>query len=125
MLSRWILEGSAAVAFYTDNTDFFGGQTRKQEPLGSVQFHVIYRLKPGKGVWVALDTTYYKGGQTSVDGNDNDNELSNFRYGGTFSMPINRRNSLKFYASTGASARRGTVYNLLGIAWQYRWGGGI
>ncbi len=125
ILGRWILEASAAVAFYTDNTDFAGGKTREQDPLGSVQFHVIYRIKPGKGMWAAFDVTHYRGGQTSVDGDENDNELNNFRYGGTLALPINRRNSLKFYLSTGLNARRGTVYNLAGMAWQYRWGGGM
>ncbi len=124
-LGRWIVEGSASVAFYTDNTNFNGGKTREQDPLTSLQLHAIYRIKPGKGMWVAFDATHFGGGQTSVDGVENDNKLSNFRYGATFAMPINRRNSLKFYASNGTNARRGTVYELFGMAWQYRWGGGL
>jgi hypothetical protein len=32
---------------------------------------------------------------------------------------------VKFYASSGVSARTGNNFDLLGIAWQYRWGGGI
>jgi len=30
----------------------------------------------------------------------------------------------KFYASSGVSARTGNNYDLVGVAWQYRWGGG-
>lgn len=125
MFNRWIVEGSAAVAFYTDNTSFNNGKTREQDPLYSAQFHVIYRIRPGKGMWIALDATYYKGGRTETDGVDNDNALSNSRYGATFAMPVNRRNSLKFYVSDGANARRGTHFIMGGMAWQYRWGGGI
>jgi hypothetical protein len=40
-------------------------------------------------------------------------------------LPINARNSIKLYASDGVSARTGDSYKLYGIAWQYRWGGGI
>lgn len=125
LLNRWILEGSLAAAFYTDNTSFNNGKTREQEPLYSGQFHVIYRLRPGKGMWVAADATYYRGGRTITDGAENDNALSNIRYGATFAMPVTRRNSIKFYVSDGADARRGTEYLMGGAAWQYRWGGGL
>ena len=39
--------------------------------------------------------------------------------------PLDARHSIKFYASSGASARTGNSYDLYGIAWQYRWGGGL
>jgi hypothetical protein len=34
-------------------------------------------------------------------------------------------NSIKFYASKGVAARTGDNYDLIGAAWQYRWGGGL
>jgi len=49
----------------------------------------------------------------------------NWRVGATLALPINARNSIKLYASNGVSARTGDNYKLAGIAWQYRWGGGI
>ena len=45
--------------------------------------------------------------------------------GATFGVPVNRNNSVKLYANTGVSTRTGSDYNLIGIAWQYRWGGGL
>ncbi|MBS1224747.1 MAG: hypothetical protein H6R24_1425, partial [Proteobacteria bacterium] len=33
--------------------------------------------------------------------------------------------SVKLYASTGVSTRIGTDSDTIGIAWQYRWGGGL
>lgn len=123
-LGRWIVEGSATVAFFGDNSDFFGGRTREQEPLASLQFHTIYRIKPG-GFWASFDATYYNGGQTTVDDAENDDALSNYRLGATLAVPVNRRNSIKLYASAGTNSRRGTEYDLVGIAWQYRWGGGL
>jgi hypothetical protein len=38
---------------------------------------------------------------------------------------VNARNSVKLYASSGLSARTGNSYDLVGIAWQYRWGAGL
>jgi hypothetical protein len=35
--------------FFTDNNDFFGGNTRSQRPLYSVQGHVIYAFPPATG----------------------------------------------------------------------------
>ncbi len=65
-LDRWTLEGQAAATFYTDNTDFFGGKTRKQDPLYSLQGHVIYSFR--SGIWTSLDATYFTGGRTTIDG---------------------------------------------------------
>ena len=44
---------ATGVTLYTDNHDFFGGKTRAQAPIYSVQGHVSYTL--GAGMWVALD----------------------------------------------------------------------
>ena len=48
----------------------------------------------------------------------------NTRVGATLAFPVDIRNSIKLYASSGVSARTGNSYDLLGAAWQYRWGGG-
>jgi len=43
-IGPWTLEGMAAVTFYTDNNDFFGGHTRSQDPLYALQGHVMPSL---------------------------------------------------------------------------------
>jgi hypothetical protein len=40
-------------------------------------------------------------------------------------LPVNRNNSIKLFASTSLHTSAGTNYNLAGILWQYRWGGGL
>jgi hypothetical protein len=119
----WILEASAAVTLYTDNTDFFGGTTREQDPLYALQAHVIRSFS--RGIWGSLDATYFTGGSTRVDGVAKRDLQRNWRTGATLALPINPRNSVKFYASSGVSSRTGNDFDLVGIAWQYRWGGGI
>jgi hypothetical protein len=37
---------------------------------------------------------------------------------------VNRRNSIKFYASDGVYTRVGDDFVLAGVAWQHRWGRG-
>jgi hypothetical protein len=121
-VGRWILEATGAASFYTDNDDFYGGQHREQDPIYSAQGHVIYVFKPG--TWVALDGTYYTGGRTTVDGVEGDDLQKNWRFGLTAALPVNRRNSIKFYASDGVYTRVGDDFVLAGVAWQHRWGRG-
>ncbi len=118
--SHWILEGTGAAVWFTDNDDFFGGQHRSQDPIYSAQGHVIYRFKPG--AWAAFDATYYTGGRTTIDGVENNDELGNLRYGLTVAVPVTARNSIKLYASDGVWTRIGEDFRLFGAAWQFRWG---
>ncbi len=119
----WTLELAGAVTLFTDNQDFFNGRARSQDPLYSIQGHVIHAFPAG--IWASLDATYFTGGSTRVDGTPKDDRQRNWRLGGTLALPVNTRNSVKVYASSGVSARTGNNFDLLGIAWQYRWGGGL
>ena len=116
------LELSGAATFYTDNPDFFGGHTLEREPLYAAQAHAIYHTR--FGLWAAVDTTYYFGGTTIVDGERGERQ-EHLRVGITLAIPVNRYNSIKLYGSTGAIARGGGDYKTVGIAWQLRWGGGL
>jgi len=117
------LELAAATTFYTDNDDYFGHRTASQNPLYQVQGHVIYAFD--NGVWVSLDTTYFEGGSTSIDGVGNHDFQESTRYGATLTLPVNRNNSVKLSASNGAYSRTGSEYDAFGIVWQYRFGGGL
>jgi hypothetical protein len=122
-LGAWTFEGQAAVTLYTDNQDFFGGSTRTQAPLYALQGHAIYRLR--RGSWASLDATYYAGGQTTVADVRKNDLQKNWRLGATWAYPIDPHNSVKFNISSGVSARTGNNFDLLGVAWQYRWGAGL
>jgi hypothetical protein len=118
----WTIEFVPSATFYTDNTDFNGGNTFAQAPIYSVQSNIIYSFK--SGIWLALGGTYFTGGRTSLNGVKSDNEQTNTRAGLTVALPVDRYNSVKLYASTGTSTRTGSEFNAVGIAWQYRWGAG-
>jgi len=122
-LGKWRLEASAAAEFYTNNNDFFNGKKRQQEAIYSSQVHLTYSFP--HNVWAAVSATYYVGGRSTVDGILNNDLQQNWRTGITLALPVNRYNSVKLFGSNGVSARTGSNYNLLGIAWQYRWGAGL
>jgi hypothetical protein len=116
------LELSTGVRFYTDNNDFFNGKTLQLSPVYSVQGHLIYSITPG--IWLGLDGLYYTGARGTIDGRKGES-VENVRVGLTLALPINRYNSVKLYGSTNIYTKTGTDFDVLGIAWQFRWGGGL
>ena len=122
-LGRLTLEAATGVTFFTKNDEFFGGTTREQDPIYSVQGHLIYNFR--SGIWAALDTTFYTGGRTTIDDVKRDDLQRNLRLGVTVALPVNRRNSIKLYWSTGVYTRTGSEIDLAGVVWQYRWGGSL
>jgi hypothetical protein len=117
------LELSAGAYFFTKNDDYFGGTTLEQDPLLTTQVHATYNL--GRGVWAAVSWTYDYGGRTKIDGLRSDTFYSNSRVGATLALPVNRNNSIKLFASGSLHTSAGTQFDLVGIVWQYRWGGGL
>jgi hypothetical protein len=117
------LELTGTASFFTDNTDFLNGSTRSQEPIYAVEGHLIYSI--GRGIWLSADATWFTGGQTAIDGSRNDDSQRNWRFGGTVSFPLSPNYSVKLFASRGVAARTRNDYDLVGIALQYRWGGGL
>jgi len=116
-------EFAAGVYVFTDNDEPFQGNTLEQDPLYNLQGHLIYSF--GSGIWAAFDTNYYTGGRNTTDQIVADNLQQNWRVGGTLAFPINRHNSIKINGSTGVYSRTGSHYDIVGIAWQYRWGEGL
>lgn len=122
-LTPWSFELALGATFFTRNDEFYSGSVRTQQPLYAVQTHAIYNF--ASGVWASLDLTYFTGGRSALDGVPSNDLQQNWRAGLTLALPINARHSLKLNASRGVSARTGNNFDLLGLAWQYRWGGGV
>lgn len=122
-IGRWTLEAALAAIFYTDNDDFDNGKTRQQDAIYSAQVHAIYSFP--RNIWASVGATYYAGGRTTVEGISSDDLQRNWRSGFTLAFPVNRNHSIKLFGSSGVSTRTGTDYDALGVAWQYRWGGGV
>jgi hypothetical protein len=118
-LGPWTLELAGGVTFFTRNDEYFNGNTRSQDPLYSVQAHVIRQL--GRGTWVGFSATHYEGGATTLNGAARDDRLTGSRVALTFSLPVDRRNSIKLTASSGLYARAGSDFDSLGMAWQHLW----
>jgi len=73
-------------------------------------------------MWVGFDANFYRGGAVKLDGEyTSAPTLRNSRFGATFSLPINRRHSIKFIFSNGVFTRLGTDFTQLAISYQFIW----
>jgi hypothetical protein len=116
-VGRWTLDGYAGVWLYSANDAHFPGHARReQDPLLSLQAHVSYALP--RRMWLAIDATWFSGGQTRVNRVFSPDVQRNSRLGGTLSVPIARQQSLKFVYSTGATTRRGSDFDTVNVTWQ-------
>ena len=118
-IGNWFVEGAAGVWLFTDNTDFFGGRRRSQDPLPTFQWHGGYNWRPG--LWLAADVTYFTGGQTSVNGVQDKDVQRNVRYGLTLSFPLSAQWSGKLAWSRGLTTSIGGNFQTISVALQYRW----
>ena len=122
-IGSWRLELAGMATIYTNNTSFLGSNTLSQNPVYSSEAHGIYYFE--NTAYISADATYFMGGQKYVNGAAISGSQENWRFGSTFSYPINKRNSIRLTGSKGVYSNTNTDYTALGISWQYRWGGGV
>jgi hypothetical protein len=115
-MGRWQADAYAAVWLYADNDDFLGGKRRERDPMGAFQVHLSYTFRPG--LWVAVNSTYYQGGATAVDGLRDANRQENARVGLTLSVPVSASQSILFTGSEGALTRFGGDFTTFGVSWR-------
>jgi hypothetical protein len=115
---RLTLDLYGGVWLFTANKEHRTGP-REQAPMLTTQFHLNYRLRPR--MWVSFDATFYRGGQTTTDGQTQLNEQRNTRFGGTMVFPITVEHSVKLALSRGAWVRAGSNFTSIAVAYQYLW----
>ncbi len=120
-LGRFILETSASVKFFTDNTSYYVGNIISQEPLYALQLHLAYRFK--RGFWVALSAGRSWGGKTTLNEDDREDSQNNTRLGVTLAVPLRRGHAVMLTYMSGLTVRYGADFDILALSYQYRWGG--
>jgi hypothetical protein len=118
----WYLDLYAGIWVFTANHSFPLG-VRRQNPVGIAQSNVTCVIN--SRVWASFNANLYTGGRTSVAGVDRADYLHNSRMGGTLSIRMTRHQSIKFNGSTGVATNISGDFVLIGVAYQYMWGGGM
>lgn len=124
---HFLIDAYASVWLFTENPEFFsrneyfpGTQAQTEDPIGAIETHLSYDVRPR--FWVSLDGNFWYGGRTSLDGVENASTLQqNSRVGVTASFPLTRSQSVKVSYARGAYVRFGGDYQILSLAWQYSW----
>ena len=114
---KWMIDAYAGIWLFTSNPSFYPGNTVKtQNPMGAFQAHLSYNVS--LRAWVALDLTYYAGGNSELNGKPSDDRQSNSRIGTTLVVPTGKMSALKFAVSTGAIVRSGANFTTVSLGWQ-------
>jgi hypothetical protein len=121
VIGRWAVDAYVGGWFFTDNSDFFGGLRREQDPILSTQAHLRYAFS--RSVWGALDGNFWWGGRTTVNGVANDDVQRNSRVGLTVVTRVGRGHTIRVAVSTGAITRIGGDFNSIGASYSYSWMG--
>jgi len=125
--NHWVLDGYAAVWFFTTNPEFFsynqlfpGVRSKTQSPVTALEAHLSYDVRPR--LWISLDANFWEGGETSVNGVP---KVATYqrssRVGITASIPLTAHHSIKVSYSDGAYVRYGGNYREIFASWQYGW----
>jgi len=126
----WLLDTYGGAWFYTANPDFYNvpiPRRQTQDPVGSFEGHLSHDFRKFYGIrrlgaWASLDGNFWWGGVTSLNGIQNpQTRQTASRIGGTVSVPLTQRQSIKVSYSNGTYVRYGGDYQNLQVAWQYSW----
>jgi hypothetical protein len=125
--NHWVLDGYAAVWFYTTNPEFFsynqyfpGVRSKTQSPVTGLEAHLSYDVRPR--LWISLDANFWAGGEASVNGVSNAATYQqSSRVGITASIPLTAHHSIKISYSEGAYVRNRGNYRAFFASWQYGW----
>jgi hypothetical protein len=115
--NRIFAEAYAGIWFYTNNHEYLIDKTLKQQPVIDAQAHASYYFK--NRMWISINTTWFNGGQTSVNGVSKGNLLDNWRIGGTWSVPIAKGQSVKLQFHVGVFTTSGYDYDIVSLGYQY------
>jgi hypothetical protein len=114
---KWLLEIEAGVWFFADN-DNVRGFTREQKPIYAVDVHLVRRFDAG--FWVSLDAVGYRGGRSTVGGQELDDIQRDSKAGFTFLYPFLAKHALKLSYSKGSLNDSDEDFDTFLISYQQR-----
>jgi hypothetical protein len=118
-VGRWVVEAMAGVWFFTDNDEFLGTRLREQAPIVATQLHLTYRFS--RSMWLAGNANFFRGGRTTIDGNQSIDFQNNSRIGATLSKAFDRHQSIRVAVSTGAYTTIGNSFTQVAVGYNYAW----
>lgn len=113
--NKLLLEIEAGVWLFGDNDDFLG-VTRKQDPIYSVELHLVRRFAPG--FWASLDMNGYRGGRSEIDGRRMKDLQRDSKFGATVVFPFAKRHAIKVSYATGSINDSDESFDMYQVSYQ-------
>ena len=115
-IGRVYFETYSGVWFYTINNNYLSTHRLSQDPVFNIQVHGAYYFR--SLMWVSVNTVWFIGGQTKIDGTPQGALLNNWRVGATWGIPIARGQALKIQFHVGVFTADNYNYRLASLAYQ-------
>jgi len=119
---KWEFDGYANAYFYTDNTSYHGMETLRQQALPGLEAHISYSFI--SSLWASFDTRYSFGGDTFVNGTNQNDGQQNFILGSEVNLSINPQNSLVFEFAKALVHQNGAAATGVAVKYLFSWGKG-
>jgi len=117
---KWSVELTGAAWLYTDNHDFFNGNELEQDPLYTIQTHLIYNFRPG--LWAAVSAGYGYGGESTLNGEKQNDRKENLAWALSLGYPITRQMGVKVaYLGTRTQQAIGQDADSIAVALSVLW----
>jgi hypothetical protein len=105
---------------FTDNTSFFGGNRLENDPLYTVQAHLIYTFRPG--LWAGVSALYGNGSQSTLNDREKDDRKELVAWGVSFGYPLSHDWGVKLaYIGTRKLSLTGNDTDSAILALAYYW----
>ena len=117
--NKWTVEVAGGFWVYTDNRDFFGGNTLSQDPFLVAKVNVVRSIRPG--LWWAVGTGYGQGGRTYVNGEPRDTKQKNWRLTAMVVYPLSPTQGLSLTVVSGRTFQAGSDFDVVALAYQIAW----
>ena len=117
---KWSMELTGEVWLYTDNNDFFNGNKLEQDPLCTVETHLVYTFRPG--LWAAAGAGYGYGGESTVSGAEKNDRKGNLGWALSVGYPITRQLGIKVgYLGTRTQESTGQDTDSIAVSFLVFW----
>ena len=116
-INRIYAEAYVGVWFFTSNSHYLISKTLEQQPVFNAQAHASYYFK--NNMWLSANTTWFRGGQTIIEGVEQGNLLENWRVGASWGFPIAKGHALKLQFHVGAFVKSNYDYKVISLGYQW------
>lgn len=117
---NWSMEVTGAAWIFTENDEFFNGNTLEQDPLYTVQTHLVHTFRPG--IWAGASVGYGYGGESTVNGVKKNDRKGDLAWALSLSYPILQKLAVKVaYIGTRTQEKTGFDSDSIAVGFSTFW----